>query len=62
MPGSEAMTRARSRTWLVSMILPLGKVKNVGRSNTPGGVRFGVMRLTCESDLDSSQGPTRSPE
>ena len=34
----------------------------VGRSNTPGGVRFGVMGLTCESDLDSSQGPTRSPE
>ena len=27
-----------------------------------GKVRFGVMGLTCESDLDSSQGPTRSPE
>jgi len=42
-----------SRVWLS---------RCVGRSNTPGGVRFGVIGLTCESDLDSSQGPTRSPE
>ena len=41
---------------------PLSFAHSLGRSNTPGGVRFGVMGLTCESDLDSSQGPTRSPE